>query len=119
MSSQNDPESLAAHRTFVCWTQRLMVMKIVALCSPCEPFIRRIFFCFQARDRKVVGDQDGARRHAYTARALNITATVLIPIGPDLIKLSSFNLEGKRNLFHNINLINNFNPFVDSGWVWF
>uniref|UniRef100_M3ZIY9 Dispanin subfamily A member 2b-like n=1 Tax=Xiphophorus maculatus TaxID=8083 RepID=M3ZIY9_XIPMA len=39
-----------------------------------------LLYSLKARDRKVVGDQDGARRHASTARALNITATVLISL---------------------------------------
>ncbi|XP_027881726.1 dispanin subfamily A member 2b-like [Xiphophorus couchianus] len=39
-----------------------------------------LIYSVKARDRKVVGDQDGARRHAYTARALNITATVLMSL---------------------------------------
>ncbi|XP_023203529.1 dispanin subfamily A member 2b-like [Xiphophorus maculatus] len=39
-----------------------------------------LIYSVKARDRKVVGDQDGARRHASTARALNITATVLISL---------------------------------------
>ncbi|XP_005816126.1 interferon-induced transmembrane protein 1-like [Xiphophorus maculatus] len=36
-----------------------------------------LLYSLKARDRKVVRDQDGARRHASTARALNIAATVL------------------------------------------
>ncbi|XP_032446938.1 dispanin subfamily A member 2b-like [Xiphophorus hellerii] len=52
-------------------------------------FVYGNIFCFglvaliysvRARDRKVVGDQDGARRHASTARAFNIAATVLISL---------------------------------------
>ena len=35
------------------------------------------FWSFQARDRKVVGDMEGARRYGFTARRLNILATVL------------------------------------------
>uniref|UniRef100_A0A3B3X4I8 Uncharacterized protein n=1 Tax=Poecilia mexicana TaxID=48701 RepID=A0A3B3X4I8_9TELE len=53
-----------------------------ALCS----FIYGNIFCLglaaliysvKARDRKMVGDQVGARGHASTARVLNIAATVL------------------------------------------
>ncbi|XP_054896773.1 dispanin subfamily A member 2b-like [Poeciliopsis prolifica] len=36
-----------------------------------------LVYSVKARDRKMVGDEDGARHHASTARALNIAATVL------------------------------------------
>ncbi|KAM4734588.1 dispanin subfamily A member 2b-like [Anableps anableps] len=36
-----------------------------------------LIFSVKARDRKVVGDQDGAQEYASTARWLNIVATVL------------------------------------------
>ncbi|KAL4005468.1 hypothetical protein ACER0C_005181 [Sarotherodon galilaeus] len=32
----------------------------------------------RARDRKMVGDMDGARRYGSTARCLNITATIIV-----------------------------------------
>ena len=35
---------------------------------------------FQARDRKVLGDLDGARHYGSTARCLNIVATVLVSL---------------------------------------
>ncbi|XP_038560883.1 dispanin subfamily A member 2b-like [Micropterus salmoides] len=37
-----------------------------------------LIFSIKARDRKVVGDLDGARHYGSTARCLNITATVLV-----------------------------------------
>uniref|UniRef100_A0A3P9P911 Uncharacterized protein n=1 Tax=Poecilia reticulata TaxID=8081 RepID=A0A3P9P911_POERE len=49
-------------------------------------FVYGNFFCLglvalsysvKARDRKMVGDQDGARRHAYTAHVLNVFVTSL------------------------------------------
>ncbi|XP_049429937.1 dispanin subfamily A member 2b-like [Epinephelus fuscoguttatus] len=36
-----------------------------------------LIFSIKARDRKVVGDLEGARHYGSTARCLNITATVL------------------------------------------
>ncbi|XP_007546841.1 dispanin subfamily A member 2b-like [Poecilia formosa] len=36
-----------------------------------------LIYSVKARDQKMFGDQDGARRHASTARTLNIVATVL------------------------------------------
>lgn len=39
-----------------------------------------ILWSFQARDRKVAGDLDGARHYGSTARCLNIWATVLVSI---------------------------------------
>ncbi|XP_039882211.1 dispanin subfamily A member 2b-like [Simochromis diagramma] len=40
-----------------------------------------LIYSIKARDRKVAGDLEGARRHGLTARELNITATVLFVIG--------------------------------------
>ena len=39
-----------------------------------------MLLCSQARDRKVVGDLEGARHYGSTARCLNIWATVLTSI---------------------------------------
>ncbi|XP_043981387.1 dispanin subfamily A member 2b-like [Gambusia affinis] len=39
-----------------------------------------LIFSIKARDRKVVGDLEGARRHGSTARTLNIVATVLTSV---------------------------------------
>ncbi|XP_005815338.1 dispanin subfamily A member 2b-like isoform X1 [Xiphophorus maculatus] len=39
-----------------------------------------LIFSVKARDRKVVGDLEGARRHGSTARVLNIVATVLTSV---------------------------------------
>ncbi|KAL3061160.1 hypothetical protein OYC64_009380 [Pagothenia borchgrevinki] len=39
-----------------------------------------LIFSIKARDRKVVGDMEGARHYGSTARCLNIWATVLFPI---------------------------------------
>ncbi|XP_060694953.1 dispanin subfamily A member 2b-like [Hemiscyllium ocellatum] len=42
----------------------------------CLGFVAMVF-SVKSRDRKVVGDPEGARHYASTARALNIAATVL------------------------------------------
>ncbi|XP_048401777.1 dispanin subfamily A member 2b-like [Stegostoma tigrinum] len=42
----------------------------------CLGFVAMVF-SVKSRDRKVVGDAEGARHYASTARALNIAATVL------------------------------------------
>ncbi|XP_078076927.1 dispanin subfamily A member 2b-like [Mustelus asterias] len=42
----------------------------------CLGFVALVF-SVKSRDRKVVGDAEGARHYASTARALNIAATVL------------------------------------------
>ncbi|XP_045892465.1 dispanin subfamily A member 2b-like [Micropterus dolomieu] len=39
-----------------------------------------LIFSIKARDRKVVGDLEGARHYGSTARCLNIWATVLVSI---------------------------------------
>ncbi|XP_031610184.2 dispanin subfamily A member 2b-like [Oreochromis aureus] len=40
-----------------------------------------LIYSIKARDRKVVGDVDGARRYGSTARNLNIAATIIAAIG--------------------------------------
>ncbi|XP_041794657.1 interferon-induced transmembrane protein 1-like [Chelmon rostratus] len=45
--------------------------------NPCCLGLAALIFSIKARDRKVVGDLDGARHYASTARCLNIWATVL------------------------------------------
>uniref|UniRef100_A0A3P9DL21 Interferon-induced transmembrane protein 3 n=1 Tax=Maylandia zebra TaxID=106582 RepID=A0A3P9DL21_9CICH len=40
--------------------------------------VYKMFSSFQARDRKVVGDVDGARRYGSTARCLNIISTIIV-----------------------------------------
>ncbi|XP_054896797.1 dispanin subfamily A member 2b-like [Poeciliopsis prolifica] len=39
-----------------------------------------LIFSVKARDRKVVGDLEGARHYGSTARVLNIVATVLVSL---------------------------------------
>uniref|UniRef100_A0A3B4FMW5 Uncharacterized protein n=1 Tax=Pundamilia nyererei TaxID=303518 RepID=A0A3B4FMW5_9CICH len=40
--------------------------------------VYKMFSSFQARDRKVVGDMDGARRYGSIARCLNIISTIIV-----------------------------------------
>ncbi|XP_034004977.1 interferon-induced transmembrane protein 3-like [Trematomus bernacchii] len=56
---------------------------IWSLCCFLHPFglgLAAFIYSIKARDRKVVGDMEGARRYGSTARRLNILATVLGPI---------------------------------------
>lgn len=48
----------------MCWTPVFKVYKILS--------------SFQARDRKMVGDMDGARSYGSTACNLNIIATIIV-----------------------------------------
>ncbi|XP_041794658.1 dispanin subfamily A member 2b-like [Chelmon rostratus] len=48
--------------------------------NPCCLGLAAVIFSIKARDRKVVGDLDGARHYASTARCLNILSTVLVSI---------------------------------------
>ncbi|KAI4825708.1 hypothetical protein KUCAC02_021379, partial [Chaenocephalus aceratus] len=43
--------------------------------NPCCLGLAALIFSIKARDRKVVGDMEGARRYGSTARCLNICAT--------------------------------------------
>ncbi|XP_022625102.1 dispanin subfamily A member 2b-like [Seriola dumerili] len=47
---------------------------------PCCLGLAAIIYSIKARDRKVVGDMDGARRYGSTARGINVAATVLFCI---------------------------------------
>ncbi|XP_070828732.1 interferon-induced transmembrane protein 1-like [Chaetodon trifascialis] len=51
-----------------------------AYSNPCCLGLAALIFSIKARDRKVVGDLEGARHYASTARCLNIVSTVLAPI---------------------------------------
>ncbi|XP_034004975.1 interferon-induced transmembrane protein 1-like isoform X4 [Trematomus bernacchii] len=56
---------------------------IWSLCCFLHPFglgLAAFIYSIKARDRKVVGDMEGARRYGSTARRLNISATVLASI---------------------------------------
>ncbi|XP_070828661.1 dispanin subfamily A member 2b-like [Chaetodon trifascialis] len=48
--------------------------------NPCCLGLAALIFSIKARDRKVVGDLEGARHYASTARCLNIWSTVLASI---------------------------------------
>ncbi|KAK1887162.1 Dispanin subfamily A member 2b [Dissostichus eleginoides] len=48
--------------------------------NPCCLGLAALIFSIKARDRKVVGDMEGARHYGSTARCLNIWATVLFSI---------------------------------------
>ncbi|XP_038141134.1 dispanin subfamily A member 2b-like [Cyprinodon tularosa] len=49
--------------------------------NPCCIGLAALIFSVKARDRKMVGDLNGARSYASTAHILNIVSTVLIIIG--------------------------------------
>ncbi|XP_006782516.1 interferon-induced transmembrane protein 3-like [Neolamprologus brichardi] len=49
--------------------------------NPCCLGLAALIYSIKARDRKVVGDLEGARHYGATARQLNITSTVLVALG--------------------------------------
>ncbi|CAI5665454.1 unnamed protein product [Oreochromis niloticus] len=51
-----------------------------AYLNPCCFGLAALIYSIKARDRKVAGDLEGARRHGFIARGLNIAATVLFVI---------------------------------------
>nr|XP_057922327.1 dispanin subfamily A member 2b-like [Doryrhamphus excisus] len=59
---------------------------ICSICTFCligNPFclgLAALIFSIKARDRKVVGDMEGAKSHASTAKCLNITASVIFAL---------------------------------------
>ncbi|XP_031601935.1 dispanin subfamily A member 2b-like [Oreochromis aureus] len=46
--------------------------------NPCCFGLAALIYSIKARDRKMVGDMDGARHYGSTARNLNIVATVIV-----------------------------------------
>ncbi|XP_069760659.1 dispanin subfamily A member 2b isoform X2 [Narcine bancroftii] len=72
-AQQADPESKTVSvRDHLLWS--LFNFSYLNCC--CLGFIATVF-SVKSRDRKVVGDVEGARHYGSTARSLNIAATVL------------------------------------------
>ncbi|CAK6975280.1 dispanin subfamily A member 2b-like [Scomber scombrus] len=73
------------HTTVIVHTDTPNDHIVWSLCSllysnPCCIGLVAVLYSFKARDRKVFGDMEGARRYASTARCLNIVSTGLICI---------------------------------------
>ncbi|KAL4005466.1 hypothetical protein ACER0C_005179 [Sarotherodon galilaeus] len=49
-----------------------------AYLNPCCFGLAALIYSIKARDRKMVGDMDGARHYGSTARCLNIVATIIV-----------------------------------------
>uniref|UniRef100_A0A3Q3SZI7 Uncharacterized protein n=1 Tax=Mastacembelus armatus TaxID=205130 RepID=A0A3Q3SZI7_9TELE len=47
-------------------------------CNPCCLGLAAVIYSIKARDRKMVGDLEGAQRHGSTAHSLNACATALL-----------------------------------------
>ncbi|MEQ2305182.1 hypothetical protein AMECASPLE_035036 [Ameca splendens] len=82
---QHQQNLMVQYSTLEVTTERPMDHIIWSLCSfvygnPCCLGLAALIFSIKARDRKVVGDIEGARHYSSTARSLNIAATVLISI---------------------------------------
>uniref|UniRef100_A0A3Q3SZI5 Uncharacterized protein n=1 Tax=Mastacembelus armatus TaxID=205130 RepID=A0A3Q3SZI5_9TELE len=60
-------------RDHIVWSLRTLLY-----CNPCCLGLAAVIYSIKARDRKMVGDLEGAKRHGSTARCLNIWATVLV-----------------------------------------
>nr|XP_014266696.1 dispanin subfamily A member 2b [Maylandia zebra] len=52
-----------------------------AYSNPCCLGLAALIYSIKARDRKVVGDLEGARHYGATARQLNVTSTILVALG--------------------------------------
>ncbi|XP_075905396.1 dispanin subfamily A member 2b-like [Nelusetta ayraudi] len=50
----------------------------VYCCNPCCLGLLAFIFSIKARDRKVLGDLQGARQHGSSACCLNVVSTVLV-----------------------------------------
>uniref|UniRef100_A0A3Q3NBY9 Uncharacterized protein n=1 Tax=Mastacembelus armatus TaxID=205130 RepID=A0A3Q3NBY9_9TELE len=64
-------------------------------CNPCCLGLAAVIYSIKARDRKMVGDLEGAQRHGSTAYSLNATALmILMVIGVvDIIKTEKREVE--------------------------
>ncbi|MEQ2169157.1 hypothetical protein GOODEAATRI_022087 [Goodea atripinnis] len=82
---QHQQNPMVQYSTLEVTTERPMDHIIWSLCcfvygNPCCLGLAALIFSFKARDRKVVGDIEGARHYSSTACSLNIAATVLVSI---------------------------------------
>uniref|UniRef100_A0A3Q1G3M6 Uncharacterized protein n=1 Tax=Acanthochromis polyacanthus TaxID=80966 RepID=A0A3Q1G3M6_9TELE len=60
-----------------------------------------VLWSFQARDRKMVGDLQGAQHYGSTARNLNIAATVLIGLICLIVIIVYSIIAGRISAMHN------------------
>ncbi|XP_072241358.1 interferon-induced transmembrane protein 1-like [Leuresthes tenuis] len=79
---QPDGSRLVQHTTVNINTEPAKDHIIWSLCcfmygNPCCLGLAALIFSIKARDRKVVGDLEGAQHYGSTARCLNIVATIL------------------------------------------
>uniref|UniRef100_A0A7N8XA30 Uncharacterized protein n=1 Tax=Mastacembelus armatus TaxID=205130 RepID=A0A7N8XA30_9TELE len=49
-------------------------------CNPCCLGLAAVIYSIKARDRKMVGDLEGAQRHGSTAYSLNATALMILMV---------------------------------------
>uniref|UniRef100_A0AAX7U4W3 Uncharacterized protein n=1 Tax=Astatotilapia calliptera TaxID=8154 RepID=A0AAX7U4W3_ASTCA len=82
-----DQQSMVQHTTVIISTEPPKDHFIWSLLcffysNPCCCLgLAALIYSIKARDRKVVGDLEGARHYGATARQLNITSTVLVALG--------------------------------------
>uniref|UniRef100_A0A3Q4HJV3 Interferon induced transmembrane protein 3 n=1 Tax=Neolamprologus brichardi TaxID=32507 RepID=A0A3Q4HJV3_NEOBR len=70
--------------------------------NPCCLGLAALIYSIKARDRKVAGDLEGARRHGFIARGLNISTVVYSAVGCCLFLFFFFfhlNDLGQESLF--------------------
>uniref|UniRef100_A0A3P9LIQ8 Uncharacterized protein n=1 Tax=Oryzias latipes TaxID=8090 RepID=A0A3P9LIQ8_ORYLA len=77
--------SAGGHNTIIIQTEPPRDHIIWSLCSffyfnPLCLGLAALIFSIKSRDRKVVGDLEGARHYGATARCLNIAATIIASI---------------------------------------
>uniref|UniRef100_A0A3Q3CHP6 Uncharacterized protein n=1 Tax=Haplochromis burtoni TaxID=8153 RepID=A0A3Q3CHP6_HAPBU len=74
--TRGQPVITEAPKDYIIWSLCCFVYS--------NPFclgLAALIYSIKARDRKVVGDVDGARHYGSTARSLNIAATIIGAIG--------------------------------------
>ncbi|XP_053143435.1 dispanin subfamily A member 2b-like [Hemicordylus capensis] len=96
-------------RDFVLWS----LFNFVFLNSCCLGFAALVF-SIKSRDRKVVGDMDGAASYGKTAKCLNITDLILSILF--IILLIILVATGVLSMQEHIKRLSNEQPTYNSGW---
>uniref|UniRef100_A0A3Q1FZR5 Uncharacterized protein n=1 Tax=Acanthochromis polyacanthus TaxID=80966 RepID=A0A3Q1FZR5_9TELE len=70
--------------------------------NPCCLGLAALIHSVKARDRKMVGDLQGARHHGSTARNLNIAATVLVGLTVLILIITFSIISAQANYYYRI-----------------
>uniref|UniRef100_A0A669ECF9 Uncharacterized protein n=1 Tax=Oreochromis niloticus TaxID=8128 RepID=A0A669ECF9_ORENI len=77
--------------------------------NPCCLGLAALIYSIKARDRKMVGDVDGARRYGSTAQSFNIVATIIVTTGFLIFFITFGVIAAKAASYHSYSNSYNYN----------